>query len=103
RLLVGLCAEERGLLLLGDPVYDRCYAVSPLRAQLSDEAGRHGPEVLERRHDAWSRLLAVFRAVYGGMEHESLRLPALGGSLFDPNRAPFLAGRARRTDWRGTP
>ncbi len=103
RLVFVLCAEERGLLLLGDPVYDRCYAVSPLRAQLADEAGRHGPEVLERRHDAWSRLLAVFRAVYGGMEHESLRLPALGGSLFDPNRFPFLEGRAKGTNWRDTP
>lgn len=103
RLVFVLCAEERGLLLLGDPVYDRCYAVSPLRAQLADEAGRHGPEVLERRHDAWSRLLAVFRAVYGGMEHESLRLPALGGSLFDPDRFPFLEGRAKGSNWRDTP
>ncbi len=103
RLVFVLCAEERGLLLLGDTVYDRCYAVSPLRAQLADEAGRHGPEVLERRHDAWSRLLAVFRAVYGGIEHESLRLPALGGSLFDPDRFPFLEGRAKGTNWRDAP
>ncbi len=102
RLVFVLCAEERGLLLLGDPVYDRHYAVSPLRAQLADEAGRNGPEVLERRHDAWSRLLAVFRAVYGGVEHESLRLPALGGSLFDPDRFPFLEGRLKGTNWRDT-
>lgn len=103
RLVFVLCAEERGLLLLGDPVYDRCYAVSPLRAQLADEAGRHGPEVLERRHDAWSRLLAVFRMVYGGIDHESLRLPALGGSLFDPDRFPSLEGRPKGTNWRDVP
>ena len=102
RLVFVLCAEERGLLLLGDSVYDRCYAVSTLRGQLAEEADRHGPEVLDRRHDAWARLLAVFRAVYGGIEHESLRMPALGGSLFDPDRFPFLEGRAKGTHWRDT-
>jgi hypothetical protein len=102
RLVFVLCAEERGLLLLGDSVYDRCYAVSTLRGQLAEEADRHGPEVLDRRHDAWARLLAVFRAVYGGIEHESLRMPALGGSLFDPDRFPFLEGRATGTGWRDT-
>ena len=102
RLVFILCAEERGLLLLGDSVYDRCYAVSTLRGQLAEEADRHGPEVLERRHDAWARLLAVFRAVFGGIEHESLRMPALGGSLFDPDRFPFLEGRAKGSSWRDT-
>ena len=102
RLVFVLCAEERGLLLLGDSVYDRCYAVSTLRGQLAEEADRHGPEVLDRRHDAWARLLAVFRAVYGGIEHESLRMPALGGSLFDPDRFPFLEGRAKGTRWQDT-
>jgi len=102
RLVFVLCAEERGLLLLGDSVYDRCYAISTLRGQLAEEADRHGPEVLDRRHDAWARLLAVFRAVYGGIEHESLRMAALGGSLFDPDRLPFLEGRAKGTRWRDT-
>lgn len=100
RLVFILCAEERGLLLSGDPVYDQCYAVSTLRGQLAEEADRHGPEVLDRRHDAWARLLAVFRAVHGGIEHESLRMPALGGSLFDPDRFPFLEGRPKGTHWR---
>lgn len=100
RLVFVLCAEERGLLLSGDPVYDECYAVSTLRAQLAEEADRHGPEVLDRRHDAWARLLSVFRAVHGGIDHESLRMPALGGSLFDPDRFPFLEGRSKGTSWR---
>jgi hypothetical protein len=99
RLVFLLCAEERGLLLLGESVYDQCYAVSTLRAQLHEEADRVGLEVLERRHDAWSRLLAVFRAVYGGIEHETLRMPALGGSLFDPDRYPLLEGRPKGTTW----
>lgn len=97
RLVFVLCAEERGLLLSGDPIYDQNYAVSTMRGQLAEESRLHGPEVLERRHDAWARLLAVFRAVHGGIEHESLRMPALGGSLFDPDRFPFLEGRAMGT------
>ena len=103
RLVVLLCAEERKLLLLGEPIYDRHYAVSTLRSRLREDRERLGDEVLERRHDAWSRLLAVFRAVFGGIEHETLRLPALGGSLFDPDRFPFLEGRAAGTNWRDTP
>ena len=59
--------------------------------------------MLERRFDAWSRLLATFRAVHGGIQHENLRLPANGGSLFDPDRFPFLEGRAAGTRWRETP
>ncbi|CFV69664.1 Type I restriction-modification system methyltransferase subunit [Burkholderia pseudomallei] len=96
RLVFLLSAEERGLLLLGDERYEANYALSTLRMQLRAESD----EILERRWDAWSRLLAVFRAVYGGIEHENLRLPALGGSLFDPDRFPFLEGRARGSDWR---
>jgi hypothetical protein len=96
RLVFLLSAEERGLLLLGDERYEANYALSTLRMQLRAESD----ELLERRWDAWSRLLAVFRAVYGGIEHENLRLPALGGSLFDPDRFPFLEGRARGSDWR---
>lgn len=96
RLVFLLSAEERGLLLLGDERYEANYALSTLRMQLRTESD----EILERRWDAWSRLLALFRAVYGGIEHENLRLPALGGSLFDPDRFPFLEGRARGSDWR---
>ena len=103
RLVFVLSAEERGLLLLGEPVWDGYYAVSTLRAQLEETDDRDGHGVLERRYDAWSRLLAVFRAVYGGVDHETLRLPALGGSLFDPDRFPFLEGRAVGTDWHDTP
>ena len=103
RLVVLLCAEERKLLLLGEPIYDQHYAVSTLRSRLREDKERLGDEVLERRHDAWARLLAVFRAVFGGIEHETLRLPALGGSLFDPDRFPFLEGRATGTSWRDTP
>lgn len=103
RLVFLFCAEERGLLLLGDPIYDSYYAVSTLRGLLREEADKIGLEVLERRHDAWARLLATFRGIYGGIYHENLRLPALGGSLFDPDRYPFLEGRSEKTSWKDTP
>lgn len=96
RLVFLLSAEERGLLLMGDERYETNYALSTLRMQLRKES----EEILERRGDAWSRLLAIFRAVFGGIEHENLRLPALGGSLFDPDRFPFLEGRAKGSNWR---
>ena len=96
RLVFLLSAEERGLLLLGDERYEAHYALSTLRLQLRAES----EEILERRWDAWSRLLAIFRAVFGGIEHENLRMPALGGSLFDPDRFPFLEGRAKGSNWR---
>lgn len=96
RLVFLLSAEERGLLLLGDERYETNYAISTLRMQLRKESS----EILERRWDAWSRLLAIFRAVYCGVEHENLRLPALGSSLFDPDHFPFLEGRAKGSNWR---
>lgn len=96
RIVFLLSAEERDLLLLGDERYEANYAVSTLRMQLRADS----EEILERRFDAWARLLAIFRGVYSGIEHEEMRLPALGGSLFDPNRFPFLEGRAKNSDWR---
>jgi hypothetical protein len=103
RLVFLFCAEERGLLLLGDPIYDQHYAVSTLREQLRTHAGQYGEEVLERRSDAWCRLLATFRAVYGGIFHDTLQLPAYGGSLFDPDRFPFLEGRSFFSNWQDDP
>lgn len=99
RLVFLLAAEERGLLLLGDPRYDAFYALSSLRMQLRVDS----EEIIERRRSAWSRLLALFRGVYGGVDHPVLRLPAMGGSLFDPDRYPFLEGRKKGTSWRSDP
>jgi hypothetical protein len=96
RIVFLLSAEERELLLLGDERYEASYAVSTLRIQLRNES----EEILERRWDAWSRLLSIFRAVFGGVDHEEMRLPALGGSLFDPDRFPFLEGRKRGSHWK---
>lgn len=100
RLVFLFSAEERGLLHLGKPLYDDNYAVSTLQEQLQEVADQNGEEVLERRYDAWTRLLATFRAVHGGIQHQDLLMQAYGGSLFDPDRYPFLEGRAAGSNWR---
>ena len=100
RLVFLFSAEERGMLLLDDDLYQRHYAVSTLYDQLQAQADRHAEELLGLRHDAWARLLATFRAVYGGMGHDRLRLPAYGSTLFDPDRYPFLEGRGPGSSWR---
>jgi hypothetical protein len=102
RLVFLFSAEERGLLHLGEPLYDDNYGVSTLLEQLQEVADLYGPQVLERRCDAWARLLATFRAVHGGVHHQDLMMPAYGGSLFDPDRYPFLEGRAAGTKWATT-
>lgn len=90
RLVVLLAAEERRLLPTDDPIYSASYSILTTRDQLERDAMRDGIETLEKRHAAWHRLLATFRAVHAGIEHDRLRLPAYGGSLFDPSRYPFL-------------
>lgn len=102
RLVFLFSAEERGMLQLGKPLYDDNYAVSTLQELLQEVADRYGEEVLERRTDAWARLLASFRSVHGGVHHQDLSMPAYGGSLFDPDRYPFLEGRAADTSWKNT-
>jgi hypothetical protein len=103
RVVFLLAAEERRLLPISDPTYQSSYAVSTLRGQLREQADRHGEEPLERRSAAWHRLLATFRMVHGGVAHENLRLPAYGGSLFDPDRFAFLEGRSTDQVWQAEP
>ena len=95
RMVFLLAAEERGLMLLGEPKYDANYALSSLRAQLKKKTDAQ----LDNDIDAWSRLLALFRLVYGGSRHPTMNLPAMGGSLFDPDRFPFLEGRKTGSTW----
>lgn len=102
RLVFLLFAEEQNLLPVSNPIYHEHYAVSTIHAQLRQAADDHGEEVLEHRYDAFPRLLATFRAVHGGVEHDLFTLPAYGGHLFDPDRYPFLERRPGETTWRDT-
>lgn len=99
RLIFLLYAEERRLLPIGDDLYNRSYAASTLVDLLAEEAYLVGEETLEHRSTAWPRLLATFRAVYAGLSHDALRIPAYGGRLFDPDRYPFLEGRQPGASW----
>jgi len=47
---------------------------------------------MARRFGAWPRLVALFRAVFLGLQHGPLVMPARRGELFDPHRFPFLEG-----------
>lgn len=104
RLVFTLCAEERGLLLYGESdLYDQSYAVSNLRDVLENDGELYGEAVLERRYDAWSRLLGLFRVIHDGSYFEDMRIPPYGGDLFDPDKYPFLEGRPRGSRWNDVP
>jgi hypothetical protein len=94
RLVFLLFAEERRLLPSDDELYIEAYSVGRLIDQLEQRAALEGEQALEHRTGAWHRLLAVSRALHQGVAHEDLRLPAYGGGLFDPDRYPWLEGRA---------
>jgi hypothetical protein len=102
RLVFLLFADERDLLPVSNPVYRDNYAISTMHTRLREDSDSHGEEVLEHRYDAFPRLLATFRAVHGGTDHDQFTLPAYGGHLFDPDRYSFLEGRAAVTQWRET-
>ncbi|MDQ3276632.1 MAG: hypothetical protein M3Q39_16780 [Actinomycetota bacterium] len=93
RIVFVLFAEERRLLPSDDERYAAAYSVGGLVTDLRERAALAGQQSLEYRTGAWHRLLALARAVHGGVAHEDLRLPAYGGGLFDPERHPWLEGR----------
>lgn len=90
RLVFLLYAEEQRLLPVLDPVYKDSYAVTTLYDQLDEAHSLHGDEIADTRPAAWPRLLALFSAIYTGCDHPDLRIPAYGGSLFNPARHHWL-------------
>src|SRR5580692_6149625 len=75
RMVFVLLAEARGLL----PEAAASWSLGALHAELRRDADRHG-SAMDRRHGAWARVVALFGLLRGG-------------SLFDPDRYPFLEGR----------
>jgi hypothetical protein len=92
RLVFVLYAEDRGLLPVGDPVYQQYSSVNALFERLRDDAARH-PDTMDQRHGAWAQLVTLFRLVHDGAGHGTLRLPARHGRLFDPDTWDFREGR----------
>ncbi|MCJ1708542.1 DNA methyltransferase [Microbacterium sp. VKM Ac-2923] len=89
RVVFLLFAEERGLLPQGE-LFDQGYGIARELAQLVARESAESEEALDATSLAWHRLLATSNALYRGATFENLRMPAYGGSLFDPARFPFL-------------
>ncbi len=84
-----LFAEERGLLPSGE-MFEQGYGISRELARLVARENEEGEEALDATSMTWHRLLATSQALFGGASFENLRMPAYGGSLFDPVRFPFI-------------
>lgn len=91
RLVFVLYAEDQGLLPVDHPFYAQHLSALGLYEQLQRERAAW-PDAMPRRFGAWSRLVALFRAVYLGAAHGDLRMPPRRGDLFDPHAFPFLEG-----------
>lgn len=89
RVVFLLFAEERSMMPQS-PLFTGAYGVSGLLDDLDKRMRDEGAEALDSTHYTWHRLLATSKALYGGVTSEEIRLPAYGGSLFDPERFPFL-------------
>lgn len=87
-----LFAEERSLLPHGE-LFTMGYGITGQLDDLDERQRLEGAESLDATHLTWHRLLATSNALYGGATFEDIRLPAYGGSLFDPDRFGFLLAR----------
>ncbi|MFJ2416781.1 Eco57I restriction-modification methylase domain-containing protein [Streptomyces brevispora] len=90
RIVFLLYAEERGLLPSDNEVYAKAYSARFLRSELKSRADAEGESVLENTTFGWHRLIALFHAVHGGVDHPELKLPAYDGSIFAPDTYSWL-------------
>jgi hypothetical protein len=96
RLVFVLYAEDRGLFP-DSAIWTDNYALSKLFDRLRSDAALN-PDTMEDRFGAWAQVCALCRIVHAGARHGSLVLPARRGTLFDPDRYPFLEGRDAASD-----
>ena len=96
RLVFLFSAEERELLLLGDPLYDRTTPSRRCKPHCANSADQLGEEVLERRHDAWGRLLATFPRRLRRRRAPRLAPPGLRRPPVRPRPLPVPRRAARR-------
>ncbi|WP_167666603.1 Eco57I restriction-modification methylase domain-containing protein [Micromonospora narathiwatensis] len=89
RVVFLLFAEERGLLPQSE-LFLQGYGISGELDDLEQRRLRDGEESLDSTYLTWHRLLATSQALYRGASFENMRMPAYGGSLFDPDQYPFL-------------
>jgi hypothetical protein len=84
-----LFAEERALLPSGE-LFEQGYGILGELDRLAARELDEGEHALDATSLTWHRLLATSQALFRGASFENLRMPAYGGSLFDPDRFPFL-------------
>ena len=89
RIVFLLFAEERGLLPRGR-LFEQGYGISGELDKLIQRELVEGEVSLDSTYFAWHRLLATSKAIHSGASFEDVRMPAYGGSLFDPDRYGFL-------------
>jgi hypothetical protein len=92
RLVFLLYAEERDMLP-DDETFVRFYSLAGLYERLRDDDAHH-PDTMSQRYGAWPQLITLFRMVHDGARGRQLHMPPRHGALFDPDRFPFLEGRA---------
>ncbi|WP_017624452.1 Eco57I restriction-modification methylase domain-containing protein [Nocardiopsis chromatogenes] len=90
RVVFLLFAEERGLLPSDNDLYLKSYSAGRLCAELEQRALEGSEDELEETYTAWHRLLALFEAVYQGVDHPRLRMHPHDGSLFNPAEFPWM-------------
>ncbi|MDX6739040.1 Eco57I restriction-modification methylase domain-containing protein [Actinocorallia sp. A-T 12471] len=95
RVVFLLFAEERGLLPQSE-LFTMGYGISGELDRLERREQDERRESLDNTHLTWHRLLSTSLALSQGASFEDLRLPSYGGSLFDPDRFPFLMDRTPR-------
>lgn len=95
RVVFLLFAEERGMLPAGE-LFALGYGLSDQLAVLRDRERDENAEALDSTYLTWHRLLATSQALFQGATFEDMRLPAYGGSLFDPSRFDFLTATTER-------
>jgi hypothetical protein len=91
RLVFVLYAEDNGLLPVEEPFYAEHLSALALYEELAADAGAV-PDAMARRFGAYGRLLSLFRAIFFGVAHGSLRMPPRHGDLFSPHTYGFLEG-----------
>ena len=92
RLVFLLYAEERDMLP-DDETFVRFYSLAGLYERLREDDA-HYPDTMAQRYGAWPQLITLFRMVHDGARGGQLHMPPRHGALFDPDRFPFLEGRA---------
>lgn len=89
RVVFLLFAEERGLLPQSE-LFVGGYGISTELDALRHRTHGGDEDTLEATYLTWHRLLSTSQALWQGASFENMRMPAYGGSLFDPDRFPFL-------------